>query len=187
MPLSELIRLRMAWLPYLEFAMCVARILGHLGYTDIPFPSRLTYKGANADGGADLRARRTSPSGTELVLIQLKRYKDDNRPVPRLAVDQLRGKLLFDAVPSGLGITTTTYSDEAKKAAAGYPGRPVRLIEGRELGELAIAARIGVLERHNPITNKFELAFDELWFDRIKGECDKLREAEKAKRKKHGK
>ncbi|MBC8065902.1 MAG: restriction endonuclease, partial [Chlorobia bacterium] len=101
MPLSELLRLRLAWLSYLEFAMCVSRILRHLGYTDIPVPSRLSFKGPNADGGVDLRARKITELGSEPVLIQLKRYKDDNRPVSRSAVDEFRGKLLRDAVPEG--------------------------------------------------------------------------------------
>lgn len=186
MPLSELLRIRMAWLPYLEFAMCVARILRHLDYTDIPVPSRLSFKGANVDGGADLRASKKSTFGIEPVIVQLKRYKDGNRSVPRSAVDELRGKLLRDGVPEGVGFTTTAYSDEAKKAAAGYPGKPVRLIEGAELGELALACRIGVLERSDPVTGQVEMWFDELWFERLSDQGNRIREAEKSKRAKHG-
>lgn len=185
MPLNELLRLRLSWLTYLAFAMCVSRILRHLGYSDIPLPSRRSFKGPNAHGGVDMFAREETGLGTVPVLVRLKQYRGP-RPVARSAVDELRGALTRLGVSHGIIITTVGFSIEARDAAANYPGRPIRLIDGNEIGRLAEACRIGLVVKEDPSTNSKSLVYDENWFELLEDYCEGLRNS-KTKKGDHGK
>ena len=82
--------------------------------------------------------------------------------------------MLRESSPEGLLITTSIFSEEAIDAAGGYPGRPVRLIDGNELGRLAQSYKLGLIEREHPVTGVRHFELDEQWFKGIELECMKL-------------
>lgn len=162
--LAETLRLRMVWLPYSAFALCMERLLLKLGYAEIKASSRHSLKGPNNLSGIDLIAYFDTGIGIEPTAVQLKRYKGP-RHVPSRFVSELRGTMLERGIPQGLIISTTTFSEEGKQAAASFPGRPIRLIDGLELGRLMLEYRIGVIERTNLFSGETCLVFDEDSFD----------------------
>jgi len=182
--MGEVLRRRLTRLSYFAFAMYVARLLHQMGYTDIPLPARRSFKGPNATGGADLIARRDDDLATHPVYIQLKRYRGPHE-VALLAVDQVRGTMMRDGVPEGLCFTTFRYSTRAKRAAAGYPGRPVRIVDGDELAQLALECRIGVLEHKESAVGENWLELDERWFKELEAYCDALRTSTRPNRTAH--
>lgn len=179
-PISEQLRVRLSALSYLAFAIAVSMLLKRLGYTDIPYPSRRFYRGPNALGGVDLVARQHTHLTVLPVLIQLKQVHHQ-RPVSRHFIDALRGALLREGVPLGISISTVGFSAEAIAAANRFPGRPIRLIPGHELGQLAADLRLGVVEVEHPITGERSLILDEVWFLQLEAYCERLREQKESR------
>lgn len=178
--ISELLRRRMADLPYLAFAICVSRILEQLGYKNIPLPNRRSFKGPNAMSGVDLHAWRPDQFGLLPVYIVLKRWQGP-RPVHQRSINEFRGTLLRDAVPEGIIVATVGFSAKAREAANSYPGRPIRVVDGDELGRLALAHRVGLVERRDLVTGEIMLQFDEESFERLEEYAEDLRKQPKEK------
>ena len=168
--LAEQLRLRLAWLPYDAFAFCMVRLLRQLNFAGVERSSRRSLKGPNDLSGIDIRA--LLDTGLELVpvAVQVKRYKGPHH-VPKRFVTELRGALLERDIPYGLILSTFSFSREAHEAARNYPGRPIRLVEGTELGLLMLVCRIGVVERTDLTPGKSSLLFDEEAFTFLEDYC----------------
>ncbi len=169
------LRNRAAWLSYPAFAVCVQRVLSHQGYEEIRLLAKAGARSRTPREGADMDGVAPSPLGRTATLIQLKRHA---RSVPRRFVDELRGKMLLYEVPHGVMVTTSTFSNRASSRAMGYPGRPVRLIDGDELGRLMAEAGIGVAEDFDPRTGLRRLSVNEVAFMNLESFCARLAGAE---------
>lgn len=174
--LASLLNLRLSWLSYHAFALCTEHILYCLGYSEVRSLGRTHLKGRTRMGGVDLTAIRESELGRSRVVIQLKRY---NRVVSRRFVDELRGTMLRLDAAEGILVTTASFSGIAQAAVRDFPGRPVRLIAGKELGRLMLAFRIGVIERTDVATGKRLLEIDEEAFERLESYAKHLQPREK--------
>jgi restriction endonuclease Mrr len=170
--LPDLLVLRLICLRYLEFAFCVKRVLEHSGYQRVRLSNRKHLRGRTEEGGFDMIVYQETGLGVVPVLVQVKRY---TRPVSRRAVDEVRGAQLRHGISYAVLVTTATISRAARNAAAAYPGRPVRLIDGGELGTMMLAARIGVKEDHDIASGKTTLSFTEEPFELLMAYCNELR------------
>jgi len=159
--LADLLRIRASWLGYVAFAICVQRVLAAEGYEEVRMLGRPSFTGKPLFGGADMEALSPTPLGRTASLIQLKRHA---RSVPRRFVAELRGTMLHYGVPHGVVVAASSFSRRAREEADRYPGRPVRLVDGAELGRLMLAARIGVAEEFDERTGMARLAFNEAAF-----------------------
>lgn len=127
---------RLLRLPFPEFVEKVASLLARMGYAqvDVMKPMHGRGKGRNQHGGMDIQAFLPGRSSRELVIAQVKQYKE---AVPRAFVDELRGTMLRTGAGQGLLVTTSTFSPAAVEAAqAGQHAAPIRLIDGAELVRL---------------------------------------------------
>lgn len=172
--LAQALRTRATWLSYMAFAVCVQRVLAAEGYEELRSFGRLSFRGGSSLGGADLEGLAPLPFGKAATLIQLKRYA---RTVPRRFVDELRGTMMRYQVPQGVLVTTATFSRRARLAASLYPGRPVRLIDGTELGHLMLRARIGVSEETDIDSGVSRLSLNERAFQDLEEFCERIRRA----------
>lgn len=143
------VRARISELSQEALTLLVQRVLISLGYGNV----RLQ----RYSGGVDLVAEDRTELGPEKVLVTIKRYT-----LHRRFVDELRGAMLRRHAPRGIAVTTEDIPQAAVLASACYPGRPVRLVGGKELASLCIGARLGVKE-----DAEGNLALDEGWFTRL--------------------
>lgn len=171
--LEETLRLRLSWLPYLDYACCVRRVLEHMGFEDLRLSERVFFRGRTPEGGCDMSGWLATELGRVQVLVQVKR---SDIPVQRRNVDELRATMLRLDVPLGFIVTTGTVSNAALRAAAAFPGRPVRHIDGAELARLMVAARLGVAEERDIATGATRLVFNEAPFERLWAYTDEVRE-----------
>jgi hypothetical protein len=132
-------------LPFPDFARCLARLLGRLGYEETRLMGVTEGRGRNAYGGFDLQATSRHGLSRSLLLAQVKQYR---RPVPRSFVDELRGAMLRLGAQQGILLTTATFSPAAREAAASAQhALPIRLVEGDELIRLLLELDIPVGNR----------------------------------------
>lgn len=178
--LAELLTLRASLLSYRAFSVLVGQVLKYLGYEDIWSSNRHHLKGRTTSGGVDLIAFLPSPAGNVRVLVQLKRY---DRIVSRRFVDEARGAMLRLGIPLGVLVTTSQFAETAHDAAHSFSGRPIRLIDGTELGRLMIQAKIGVIETRDLHTGERGIAFDEDSFESLEAACRELNRQEAQTRK----
>lgn len=158
--LAEILRLRLCWLSYDAFAMCMERLLRQTGFVSVKRSSRRSLKGPNDLSGIDLISFIDTGVGLLQVAVSLKRYKKP-KVVPKHFVSELRGTILERGVPHAMIISTVPFSQEAIDAAASFPGRPIWLLDGKSLGELMRANRIGTIEKTNLATGETYHVFDE--------------------------
>lgn len=156
--LIELLRLRLARLNYLSFAFVVRRLFTEMGFTNVELLGRSADRGRTPSGGADMAASVESSLGKHRLLVQIKRHK---HAIPRCSVDELRSVLLRRGVPQAIALTTGSFSRAAREAAAAYPGRPIRLIDGTELATLMALHRIGIREQANLVSGVVHWTIDE--------------------------
>ena len=126
----------------------IAQVLRAVGYENVRVlrdyrKPRLSHKGRNRHGGADITALVSTEFSTQPVLVQVKQYR---RPISRRFVDELRGALLRTQARQGLLITTSTFAPRARQAASEDHIGPIHLIDGAELGNLLVRYRLGVGE-----------------------------------------
>jgi restriction endonuclease Mrr len=158
--LAEMLRLRLCWLSYDAFAMCMERLLRQTGFVSVQRSSRRSLKGPNSLSGIDLTAYVDTGVGLLQVAASLKRYKKP-QVVPKHFVSELRGTIVERGIPHAIIISTVPFSQEAIDTAASYPGRPIWLLDGKSLGELMRECRIGTLEKTNLATGETYHVFDE--------------------------
>ena len=99
-----------------------------------------THLGKSGDGGID-GIIKEDKLGLDVVYIQAKRW--DANTVGRPAIQQFAGALLAQKAAKGIFLTTSSFSDEAKKYAAEISTRII-LIDGDQLTKLMIEHDVGV-------------------------------------------
>jgi len=122
-----------------EFEELISRLLAEMGFEDIEVTRR------SADGGIDVRG--TLVVGEVIrtrMAVQVKKWKPKNR-VQAPIVQQVRGSL--GAHEQGLIITTSDFSQGARKEAARPDATPVALMNGEQLVALLVEHNIGVTRR----------------------------------------
>lgn len=109
-----------------ELEKLVHELLVKMGYEEV----RLTP--ATNDKGVDVVARSSQRLSRDLVVVQVKRYASENS-VGRPTLDALRGSMhRFDA-HRGTIVTTSNFTQDARRAAKEKGASPITLINGREL------------------------------------------------------
>ena len=156
---SQTLREELLSLSFHAYEECVRQLLVALGYTDVKLMGRRVGRRKTTHGGLDVQAY-TEVGVTRLSLVaQVKQY---TQPVPRRFVDELRGAMLRAGAGQGILITTSTFSQAAKRAVASDRTAPIRLIEGEELVSLLIQNGIGAMtDSENGITVDIS-AFEQL-------------------------
>lgn len=170
--LGELLRLRLTWLSYPAFERCIEQLLRAHGFDGIRSLGRTALKGRRRFGGADLYGRVSTPTGPVQLLVQLKRY---TIPVPAHFVYELRGLNLSCGIPHGLIVTTSIFSHAAVEAARSFKGRPIRLIDGRMLGELMVRYEIGTTWQVDLASGRRKKVIDVEAFERLEAACRERR------------
>ena len=117
-----------------KFEELIGRLLAEIGFEDIEVTN------STRDGGIDVRG--TLVVGDVIrtrMAIQVKRWKQN---IQAPIVQQVRGSL--GAHEQGLIITTSNFSDGARKEAARPDTIPVALMNGEQLVLLLVEHGIGV-------------------------------------------
>jgi restriction system protein len=115
--------------------------------------------GGPADRGIDGIVKQDI-LGLEAVYVQAKRYSDN--AVSSEVVRNFAGSLLQHKAQKGVLITTSRFSEEARRAAESMDKRIV-LIDGDRLAELLIDHRVGVIEDQAYVVSRIDADyFDEL-------------------------
>lgn len=116
------------------FEDIVARLFMAMGYEEVQVTRR------SNDGGIDVHAIFSARGVTRVpTALQVKRW---SRAVGRPQVQQLRGSL--KSTQQGVIVTTSRFTDEAKKDAAREDGNPVHVIDGALLVDLMVEHGLGV-------------------------------------------
>lgn len=113
--------------------------------------------GKSGDGGIDGVIRQDA-LGLNKVYIQAKRYADGNT-VGRPAIQQFFGSLSSRGADRGVFITTSRFSDEAKREAEVY--KSMILIDGIRLTRLMLEYKVGV----QPVQRLTMFKVDEDFFE----------------------
>lgn len=120
------------------FEKLVLELLWAMGYGGTQ-GQRLHIGGAN-DGGLDGVIWQDA-LGIYKIYLQAKRQADQN-PVRRPVIQQFYGALASCGADRGVFITSSRFSDKARKEAEAY--KVITLIDGEELTKLMIKYRVGV-------------------------------------------
>jgi len=146
-PLRRELRRRLLALPYRALLQVAVHLLKEQGYTTVRPTGRDQWKGRNTAGGWDAEADfQAGALGTLRCIAQVKQF--DTLVVAQRHVDELRGTCLRANAHQAILITLSTFSPPARKAAqANTSIAPVRLIDGDELLDMLIAARLGIGRR----------------------------------------
>ncbi len=118
-----------------RFEYIVAELLTKMGYGD------LTVTKKSGDGGIDAIVNEDK-LGLDKILIQAKRYKEDNIINEKVVRDFL-GALAAEQVQKGIIVTTSKFAEKAKVTAR-QSDKKVVLIDGPKLANLLIENNIGV-------------------------------------------
>ncbi len=141
-PLRHELRRRLLALPYRAFLHVAVHLLKEQGYTAVRPAGRDTWKGRNTAGGWDAEADfQAGALGTLRCIAQVKQF--DTLVVAQRHVDELRGTCLRAGAHQAVLITLSTFSPPARKAAqANTSVAPVRLIDGDELLDMLVDAKL---------------------------------------------
>lgn len=137
------------------FEKAVVDLLWAMGYGG-PHGER-EHLGKSGDGGIDGVIRQDA-LGLNKVYIQAKRYADGNS-VGRPAIQQFFGSLSSRGADRGVFITTSRFSEEAKREAEIY--KTIILIDGIRLTKLMLEYKVGV----QPAQQLTLFQVDEDYFD----------------------
>ncbi len=137
------------------FEKAVVDLLWAMGYGG-PHGER-EHLGKSGDGGIDGVIRQDA-LGLNKVYIQAKRYADGNA-VGRPAIQQFFGSLSSRGADRGVFITTSRFSEEAKREADIY--KTIILIDGIRLTKLMLEYKVGV----QPAQHLTLFQVDEDYFD----------------------
>ncbi len=118
----------------------VLKLLRAMGYGDDD--DSLTHTGVSGDEGVD-GVINQDKLGLQRVYVQAKRYAPD-KTVGRPAIQGFMGALAGQGSNSGIFITTSSFSSEARDYVAKHMTSRIGLIDGLELGQLMLKHNIGV-------------------------------------------
>lgn len=122
------------------FERVVLELLYKMGYGQSR--DAVIHTGRSNDGGID-GVVSLDRLGLENVYVQAKRYNHGNS-VGAPKVRELIGSLSTHGATKGVLITTSTFTEEAKRTAAGARTAHIALVDGERLSALLIEHEIGV-------------------------------------------
>lgn len=125
------------------FEQLVLDVLVAMGYGGAREGAAL-HQGKSSDEGID-GAIRQDPLGLDLILVQAKRYKQENL-IDRDRVQAFIGSMAGQGVTKGVFITTSGFNSNAKEFVLRGSQAKVVLIDGEMLLDLMIRHGIGVRE-----------------------------------------
>jgi len=157
---------RLRWLKFGALEVGVQTLLKSMGYRDVVITGNMHWRGRSRSGGFDIRGWLPTGTGRLLTLIQVKALPE-GRTVQRRFVDELRATMLSYGAPYGMIVATGEFAHAAIDRAAQYPGRPIRLIKGRDLARLAVKNFVGVRVKPLSLDSLPEPVLDELFFERL--------------------
>jgi len=135
-------------LPYRSFLQVISRLLEKEGATHVRPAGRDGFVGRNRSGGWDLEAMLpeeqglAGSGGAHRCIVQVKQF--GRLTVQQRTVDELRGCTLRAGASQGLLLTTSDFSQVARRAALSSPLAPIRLLDGETLLTLLIQNGLGV-------------------------------------------
>ncbi len=134
----KVLRERLATMDPYRFEHLIGDLLEAMGYEDVEVTK------ASGDKGIDVIG--TIRSGFSIIreYVQVKRHQGS---IGGPTVNELRGSLLMHGAIRGTIITTSTFTTAAKDAASSSGVVPISLIAGKELLELLLEHKLGVIER----------------------------------------
>ena len=137
--------------PFL-FEQLIGDLLTAIGYEDVIVTKR------SADGGIDVNAKLRAHGLTDVnTIVQVKRYKNN---IQDKVVRELRGSAEVDQ--RGLIITTSDFTNPAKKEAQAPKKMPVSLVNGEKLLFLLLKYEIGINKEHKEV-----YSFDAEYFNSL--------------------
>ncbi len=142
-PLAQTLREELLSLSFHAYEECLRQLLVSLGYADVKLMGCRAGSRKTTHGGLDVQAYTEMGLTRLSIVAQVKQY---TQPVPRRFVDELRGAMLRAGAGQGILITTSTFSQAAKKAVMVDRTAPIRIIEGQELVSLLIQNRICAIQ-----------------------------------------
>lgn len=125
---------------WMKFEDIVVELLTVMGYGDGEVTQRTNDEGL--DG-----VIKEDKLGLDNIYVQAKRYSE-NRPVGRETVQSFSGALDGKGARKGVFITTSYFTDGAKKYVTRLETKKIILIDGNELSKLMIAHNVGVQTNH---------------------------------------
>lgn len=126
--------------PPLLFERVVLELLYKMGYGQSR--EALLHTGRTGDGGID-GVVSLDRLGLENVYVQAKRWAPGNT-VRAPQIRDLIGALSTHGATKGVLMTTSTFTEEARRTAAGARTAHIALVDGERLAELLIEHEIGV-------------------------------------------
>lgn len=123
-----------------RFEKIIVDLMLALGYGG-PRPDAGETLGKTGDGGID-GVIRQDRLGLDNIYLQAKRYRDST--IGTGEVNSFIGALHTRGANKGVFITTSTFSERAKRIAYGAPHLKLSLIEGGELARMMIEHNLGV-------------------------------------------
>jgi restriction system protein len=116
--------------------------------------------GGTGDGGVDGVIDQDS-LGLDMVYLQAKRYKSDNS-VGESQIREFSGALLGKGASKGVFVTTSRFSESARRFAEAMRQQRLVLIDGEELTRLMVKHNVGVRAERTVELKKVDLDyFDE--------------------------
>jgi restriction system protein len=144
---------RLRTLPPSAFERFAALLFRRMGYHDVTVTSR------TGDGGLGIVALGNIGVNSVRIAGQVKRWK---HAVQRKVIDELRGSMARAGATHGIVVSTSSFSDGARKAVD-LPGLPpVALIDGLALLELTLRHSLGVREESVALWTMRNEFFDRL-------------------------
>ena len=123
-----------------QFEKFAAILLESVGFTDVEVTKYVGDGGIDGYGNLEMGVVKVKAA------FQVKRWQQN---VPRSNIDQFRGAIQgkFD---QGIFLTTSDFSDEAKKVSSVVGAVPIVLINGDRVVDIMLEKGLGV--RHEPLT-----------------------------------
>lgn len=118
-------------LDFPSFQTLVLLYVRALGYEHMRSLGRNNRQGRRPQGGADFVALLPGPDEMR-VAIQIRHRKTK---VGRQAVDELRGFLLREGIPTGIIVTNSEFQPSTSRTVRTYPGRPIKLVSNWGLAQ----------------------------------------------------
>lgn len=144
--LSEKLLLRLLEAPPAFFEKVVIDLLVAMGYGTSKDAGEV--RGRSGDGGID-GVIREDRLGLDLIYVQAKRYRPENRIGPE-KIREFSGALDFTGARKGVFITTTRFTPEAERFAAQLQTKRIVLVDGDQLTSLMMQHGVGVRQKGEP-------------------------------------
>lgn len=138
------------------FEKLVVKLLVAMGYGgDFEDSAKVTK--FSGDGGIDGIIKEDA-LGLDKVYIQAKRWGADHK-VTAPDIQQFMGALLSIGATKGVYMTTSYFTNEARKVCASSPHVKLVLIDGTELANYMIKYNVGVIADHSYVIKRVDSGF----------------------------